>query len=118
MSYEENFLYALLLTIIIEIPLVIVIVRYFYKNSELKVSLIIFISALVSILTLPYLWFVFPAFILNQGFYIFFGELLVFLTEAIIYKQLFKIKICEALGLSLVANAGSYFLGKFLYILF
>ncbi|MFA5023925.1 MAG: hypothetical protein WC523_03155 [Patescibacteria group bacterium] len=117
MSYEVSFLYALLLTLIIEVPLTFVIVRYFYKKSELKISQIIFISALASALTLPYLWFILPAFVLNRGYYVFFGELLVIFIEAIIYRQLFKIQLKEALALSLVANTGSFFLGKLFYLL-
>lgn len=115
MSYEEEFFIALLLTLAIEIPIVFSIIRYFYKKLELKASQIIFISALASILTLPYLWFVYPAIVLNNGYYILFGELLVVFIEAIIYQQLFRIKIWEALLLSLAANSGSFFLGKILY---
>jgi hypothetical protein len=115
MSYEEDFLFALLLTLVIEIPLVFIVLRYLYKKSGLKVSQIIFISALASILTLPYLWFVFPAFVLYQRYYIFFGELLVVFAEAIIYWRLFKIKLWEAFILSLIANAGSFFLGRLVY---
>ncbi len=117
MSYEVDFLYALLATLVIEIPLVFVIARYFYKKLELKVLQIIFVSALASILTLPYLWFILPAFISNRRCYIFFGELAVFLAEAVIYKQFFKIRSKEALVLSLAANAGSFFLGQLFYLL-
>lgn len=117
MSYEVEFLYALLLTLIIEVPLILVIIKYLYKKLEIRIPQIIFISALASILTLPYLWFIFPAFIFNRGYYIFWGELFAVLVEAIIYKQLFKIKLREALIISLLANAGSFFLGKLIYLL-
>jgi len=115
MSYEQEFFYALLLTLAIEMPIVFVIIRYSYKKIELKVSQIIFISALASILTLPYLWYIYPALILNSVYYVFSGELLVVFVEAIIYKQLFKIKLWEALSLSLISNAGSFFLGRIFY---
>jgi len=77
-----------------------------------KFPKIILISFITSALTLPYLWFVLPAIISNRGVYMIGGELLVILVETIIYNQLFKLKLSEALVVSLVANTASILLGR------
>jgi len=114
MSYEQKFLVALFLTLIVEVPLVLFFVRYIYKHKNIGISNIIFIGILASALTLPYLWFVLPTFISNQVAYQIIGEFLVILIEASIYYKLLKLKTAEALLVSLVANIASVVLGLLL----
>ncbi len=111
MSYEHHFLFSLLLTIIIEIPIAIFFIKYLYQQREIKISKIILISFLASALTLPYFWFVLPAYIFERRIYIFSGEILIIFIETIIYKQLLKLKFSEAFTVSLITNIGSIFLG-------
>ena len=62
----------------------------------------------------PYLWFVFPLFI-KFNHHIYFEELLVVIIEAIILFKGLEIKFKNALLLSLIANAASYFAGLILF---
>jgi len=107
MLYEQKFLFSLLLTIISEILVISLLIKYLYKHKEIKISIIVFVSIIASALTLPYLWFILPVYIADRALYIFFGESLVILTEAIIYNQFLKLKLSEAFIVSLIANASS-----------
>lgn len=111
MLYEQKFLFSLLLTLIVEIPIAVFIVKYFYKHGEIKISKVVLISFVASTLTLPYFWFVLPVYIFNRGIYIFSGEFFIILIEAVIYNQLLKLKLSEALTVSLIANIASIFFG-------
>jgi hypothetical protein len=109
-----KFLISLLLTLLAEMPVVFVLVRYFFKYKNIKTSQILFVGILASALTLPYLWFVLPSFISNRTFYMVLGESLVILTEAIIYFKLLKLKLSDAFIVSLIANIASIILGLLL----
>jgi len=111
MIYEQEFLFSLLLTLIVEIPIAVFLVKYLYKHKEIKFSKIVSSSFAASALTLPYFWFVLPAYISNRGVYIFGGEFVIIFIEAIIYNQLLKLKLSEAVIVSLIANIASILLG-------
>ncbi len=111
MLYEQKFLFSLLLTLIIEIPIVVIFVIFFYKYREIKISKIVFAGLIASLLTLPYFWFVLPAYIPSRSLYIFISEVLIIFIEAIIYNQFLKLKLSKAFVVSLVANIASIFLG-------
>ena len=111
MFYEQKFLFSLLLTLIIEIPIIVLFVKKFYKHKQIPTHKVIFIGAVASTLTLPYLWFVLPAYILDRLLYIAFSEILIIFVEAVIYNQFFKLKLSKALIMSLVANVISMAFG-------
>ncbi len=111
MSYEQKFLFSLLLTLIVEIPIAVFLIKYFYKHKEIKISKIVSIGFVASVLTLPYFWFVLPAYISNREIYIVGGEFIIVLIEATIYNQLLKIKLSEAFVVSLITNIVSIFFG-------
>ena len=111
MLYDQKFLFSLLLTLIVEIPIAVFFVRRFYKYKEIKISKIVFVGFIVSTLTLPYFWFVLPVYISSRSLYIFFGEALIIIIETIIYNQFLKLKLSKAFIVSLVANIVSIFLG-------
>lgn len=111
MPYEQKFLFSLFLTLIVEVPIAVFLVKYFYKYKEIKISKIIFAGLMASTLTLPYFWFVLPAYISSRSLYIFIGEALIIFIEAIIYKQFLELKLSKAFVVSLVANVASIFLG-------
>jgi hypothetical protein len=111
MLYEQKFLLSLLLTLIIEIPLSVLLVRVFYKEKEIKTSKIVFAGIIASALTLPYFWFVLPFYIFNRGVYIFIGESAIVLFEAFIYYQFLQLKFSKVFIISLVANVVSALLG-------
>ena len=111
MLYDQKFLFSLLLTLIVEIPIAVFFVRRFYKYKEIKISKIVFAGLIASVLTLPYFWFVLPVYISSRSLYIFFGEVLIIIIETIIYNQFLKLKLSNALIVSSVANIASIFLG-------
>ena len=116
MPYEQKFLFSLLLTLAVEVPVAILLVKYFYKQEEIKISKIIFVGLVASALTLPYFWFVLPFYISNRIVYIFIGEGAIVLIEAFIYYQFLQLKFSRALIMSLIANIMSVVLGLFIYL--
>ena len=111
MSYEQKFLFSLLLTLIVEIPVAVLLVKYFFKDKEIKISKIVFTGFVASTLTLPYFWLILPFYISNRGLYIFIGEASIIFIEAIIYNQFLKLKLPKAFVVSLIANIASILLG-------
>lgn len=112
-SFERRFLLALLLTWLIEIPILFVLVRYVFKVRQVSVWRILGVGLLASALTLPYLWFLLPS-ILTTASGIYLGEILVFLVEALLYRWLLGMSYPKALLLSFIVNAISFLLGLFL----
>ena len=111
-SYEWRFLVALLLTWLIEIPILFILTRYVLKVPQVSVWRILGCGLLASALTLPYLWFLLPS-ILTTASGIYLGEVLVFLVEALLYRWLLGLSYPKALLLSFTANAISFLLGLF-----
>lgn len=111
MPYEQKFLFSLLFTLIVEIPIAVFFVKYFYKHKEIKISNIVFVGFIVNALTLPYFWFIFPVYVFDRNIYIIVGESLVILVETIMYNQLLKLKLSESFIVSLAANSLSMLLG-------
>jgi hypothetical protein len=112
-SYERRFLIALLLTWLIEIPILFLLVRLVFKLHQVSAWRILLSGLLASALTLPYLWFLLPS-ILATASGIYLGEVLVFLVEALLYRWLLGLSYPKALILSFTANAVSFLLGLFL----
>ena len=113
MLYETRFLLALVTTWAIEIPVLIILIRFVFHIKTLSILRIAGIGALCTALTLPYLWFVLPPFA-DAAYYPLIGETLVFLVEAIILNRLLGLSPKAALICSLVMNAASYGLGLIL----
>lgn len=108
---ETRFLISLATTVIVEAPIVLVFSKIVFKCKE-KFWKILLIAALASILTLPYLWFVFPPFFDARN-YLYTGEGIVFIIEALLYFALLDIKIWKAFLISFLANVASYAIGIF-----
>ena len=114
--YELHFLRSLALTLFVETSLLFLLVRQFYKLSEAQLSrvLLLFGGMLASTATLPYVWFVFPAFIQNRVFYTIAVESFAVVAETAIFAMLFRMGWKKALLLSACCNAGSFIAGKML----
>ncbi len=115
MLYEYQFLLALLLTIATEISVLILVIHYFYKSQILTIPQTGFVGAIASALTLPYFWFVLPAFITSRLAFMLCGETTIIFVEAILYQQLLKLRFPQALFASLLANIASIILGLLFY---
>lgn len=105
MSYEQLFLYALSLTLLMEVPVAFLLARYLYKIHD--TWNIIFAGLITSTLTLPYFWFVLPHFINDRMLYIILGESAIILIEAFIYYRILKLKFSQAIIISLITNIAS-----------
>jgi hypothetical protein len=113
MLYETKFLVSLLFTLIIEIPILFVFVKYIFRKKNISAKKIIISGLIASSLTLPYLWFVLSPYIPANNF-ILMGESLVVLVEALIYFFVLSLDIKEAFIVSLAANVISFFIGFYL----
>lgn len=113
MFYEIKFLLSLILTLILEIPILILFFKKL-ENKKIKLSKLIFIGFLASALTLPYLWFILPIY-LHSLSYIILGEMFVIIVESLIYSNLLEIKFSKAIIFSLVCNLISFFIGLLIF---
>jgi hypothetical protein len=113
MLYETRFLLALAMTWAIEIPVLIVFIRFVFRNKTLPIKKIIGIGALCTALTLPYLWFILPPYV-DAAYYLVIGETLVFLVEAVILNRLLGLNLKVAVVCSYFMNAASFLLGLYL----
>jgi hypothetical protein len=115
-AYVFEFLKALGLTLLLEVPVLILAVRKGFKVSPLKLSTkkLVFTGLLASITTLPYLWFVLPHFIENYSTFLMVGEVSVTLIEAALYAINFDFSLKKAALLAFLCNLISFSLGLLL----
>ena len=99
-----------MVTLAIEVPVLFLLLRFVYKNKKLDLKKIIFIGMMASALTLPYLWFVLSPYILSN-YYVYIGEIVVVLLEALVYNQFLDLKFGKSLFVSVVCNAVSFLIG-------
>ncbi len=109
--YEFEFLKALLLTITIETIALIALAKFVFKEIEFRLPKLIFTGIIVSGLTLPYLWFIFPVFLHSRYLYIILGEISVVFIEAICYYFILGTNIKTSIYLSFICNTLSFGLG-------
>lgn len=107
MTYEIRFLISLFFALIVEIPIVLLLIKYFYKHKDINSRRIIFIGFIATSLTMPYIWFVLPAVFSNRGFYVLLSEISAIFIEGFIYAKLLSIKTKEAFTISFIANISS-----------
>ncbi len=110
-SYAVDFLIALVLTLLIELPVLWVLARGVFKLAGVPTRRLLGVGALGSLLTLPVLWFVLPAF-LSPAAAIAVGEVLAVVIEALLLWRLLPARPLVAVVLSLAANLASFLLGR------
>lgn len=112
--HEINFLYALLVTLLIEGLVVYLLLQYYFK-SELGRKDMFMAMVVPSFATLPYVWFVFPYFLIeNYTVYLWVSEIFVLIVEMFILLSLLKFTLKNAFLLAFISNMASYFLGSLL----
>jgi len=109
---EMVFLISLLLTLIIEIPILFIFIKYIFKKNKIALKKIIIAGVIASALTLPYLWFIMPPFIKSN--YLLIGESLVIIAETLIYFYLLDLDLKRSFIISLFANVASFLIGLWL----
>ena len=110
MLVETEFLLALVTTVAVEAPAVLLILKYLIGFKGASPAKILSTAALASCLTLPYLWFVLPPYV-DARLYILIGEAFVVLVEAIVYNRLLGLDIIKSVLLSAAANMLSFLAG-------
>jgi len=116
--YELTFLWGLFCTVTIETIAGLLLKKFAPKYFELtKVEYwrLAILIILASCLTLPYVWFIFPAFIQNRIAYIAVVETFAFVMEGIWYFLSLKINLKKALLFSLIINAISFLIGLLIF---
>ena len=114
MLYETHFLISLCVTWLVEVPLLVLLVRFVAGGRACSPTRIAGTGLLASALTLPYLWFVLPAFV-DAAYWPLAGELLAVAAEAAVFFLLLRVKPAAAVLLSLALNAASFALGMWLW---
>ena len=110
MFFINYFLLLLFITLIVEIPVAVAMIKYIFKD-KINIREIIFWDAFASLFTFPYLWFIFQLIIPPAVYSIYLGEIIVVILEAVILAKGLKLRFNKAIILSFVANLASYAVG-------
>jgi hypothetical protein len=112
MTYENLFLIYLAITISIELIVLYLLIRFYYKIEDKTVSTgrLIF-AGFVSFGTLPYVWFIFPELFKPNYLYISLSEIIVVILEAIFYYFVLNLGWKRAIIISFACNLVSVLSG-------
>jgi hypothetical protein len=112
MRYEGMFLQALGLTVTIETTVLWGLTRLFQRDGTFPATgRVLACGILCSSATLPYLWFVLPAWVQDRHALMAIGEPAVTLAEAGILALALPAKPARALALSFACNLISFLIG-------
>ncbi len=108
------FLAYLLLTIIIETPVLFLVVRRFFHLSpaQLPLKKILTAGFLASFATYPYVWYVWPALLPEPNQALIAAEVMVFLVESAMLRTMLYLSVKQALLASFVCNMTTIVLGS------
>jgi len=111
--YQMQFLKALCWTLAIETAVLFLLIRYAFRiqKTVLSNALLVFAGIFSSATTLPYLWFVLPAFLKSRTLLGGVAEPLIFLVEAVFYYFVLRIGVRRSLLVSFVCNLASFMAG-------
>lgn len=113
--YTLAFLVSAAYSIVIETGTIAVILRALFKYSRIPLRDIIIAGTTATLITIPYVWYVFPILLYRSSTAaLITGELFAIMVETLIYWYVFRISLRHAFMLSLSANALSYFSGQLL----
>jgi hypothetical protein len=110
MNYEVLFLQSLALTICIESVVLWIMIKLIYKIDK-PLNTLLFTGVFASFATLPYVWFIFPAFISVRWAYILSAESFAVIVETLIIHYNLKTGYSRSFILSLVCNMVSFGIG-------
>lgn len=116
--YEIRFLQSLIFTTLIETVFLLLLSRLWllrHRTSRADTLLLVAVGLIGSALTLPYVWFVFPAFLKSRVLYVPIVELFALSVESIIIWILVKCPFVKAVVLAVLCNAVSFSSGLWLF---
>jgi uncharacterized membrane-anchored protein len=107
------FLAYLVLTILLETPVLYATIRRFFKlpAGEASAIRIVLTACVASFATYPYVWYVCPDLIADRSAALVFAELLAVLVEAVIIGGFLRLAFARALLASLLCNLTTLVLG-------
>ena len=109
MTYEGQFLRALAATVAVETLVLWIAVRWLLPAAERPgTGRVLGAGALCSGATLPYLWFVLPAFISSHALLLGIGEPSVTVAEGCILATMLPTRFSRGMALSVVCNGLSW----------
>jgi hypothetical protein len=112
MRYEGMFLQALSMTVAIETATLWGLTRLFRRGGPVpSTGRVLAVGALCSSATLPYLWFVLPAWVMDRNALMAIGEPAVTLAETGILALALPVSPGRALALSFACNLVSFLIG-------
>jgi uncharacterized protein YqhQ len=117
MNYETLFCKALITTVVTESAAIATIIRFVAGIGHRRIVWPRIVGACIipSCATLPYLWFVLPAFITDFYVRTIVGEVAITVTETVILKALLLLPWRYCALLSLVANCASIGAGLLIF---
>lgn len=117
-SYEMKFLSALAVTVTVEAATVLLLLSlkpFFREGKRISWKCGMVAGTVPSFATLPYLWFVLPAFIGTYHVRIVSGEIGIVISEMVMIHFLTGLKWWKSLTVSAVANALSIIAGLIIF---
>jgi hypothetical protein len=114
-AYALLFVRGLAATVLIETA--VLLAFFLWRRRELSGALVtrVCVSGIVpSCVTLPFVWFVFPALIEDRTLFLVAAELFAFVAEIPMIRAIAKTTWPEAIAASLLANGVSFISGLFL----
>ncbi|HEX2955651.1 MAG TPA: hypothetical protein VHO70_02395 [Chitinispirillaceae bacterium] len=117
-KYFLQFVNALTLTVTTESAVLILffLLRKHFRQFELKLPRVLIAGIVASCITLPAVWFIFPAVLHNRTCFLIVAELFAFTAEIPVIKCIVKSTFSEATVASLLANSTSFAAGFLLRI--
>lgn len=111
------FLHALILSLLIEAPLLFFCLRLVFgiAASELSLSRILLAGLAATSATLPLIWFVLPSLVTTPVHYDVLAESFAVVAETFILNLILEVGLGRALIASLACNAVSFLAGRFLW---
>jgi len=112
MDNQNQFFIALIVTIVVEMSILFLFVRNYFKigPKDITTAKLIF-AGFVSFFTLPYVWFVLPELFNSYLIYVIISEILVWLAEAIFYYFVLDVNWKKAIAISFICNLITTILG-------
>jgi hypothetical protein len=120
-TYVHNFITSLVFTMLVETVTLVVAIYLLKRFKVIKlVSALkdqIFAGLLASFATIPYVWYIVPNLLymqMNRNASLSYSEPFIFAVEVVIYRFVLRLPWQWCIGISLLANVASYYLGPLL----
>lgn len=118
-AYTHFFIASLIFTVVVETLALLFLLRTFfhYTKDNIHTARILFSGFFASFATIPYVWYVFPNLTnWTRSDSLHYSEIFAVILEALFYRMYLKTSIKNSLLVSLICNALSFSVGRFLIL--